>query len=285
MVYLFKRKFPKRDDLVIARIEAIHPNVIDVVLPEYNNISGLITYSELSRKKKQRDIDKILIIGKESVMLVMNSDQDSGTIDLSKRDVKDTEVEDYMNRMRLHKILYNLFKYILLKLKGIDDIEKITEEELYPYLTDSLFEIQEESGLENQEIYNKLLNKEENSQILDFIDYENIYYKKEDFKEVLDHYIDTKINIKKDSETTNFRMLTYGVNGLDDIKYTLDFENFTIYENISKYFDIEITYISASNYSMVLNQKEVGLGNIKESIGQLVEEIAKRAREKNIILG
>jgi translation initiation factor 2 alpha subunit (eIF-2alpha) len=283
MVYMFKTKFPKPDDLVMAIIHSHDTNGVKVILPEYNNIEGYITFSEVSRKK--RDVKKIITIGNEVVMLVIKTDEEKGYIDLSKRDVKDTEVETYINKMKQHKTLYNLFKYVFFKLKGYQEIEKILEEELYPFLVDTLFEIQEESGLENSDILDSLLIKEKNSTIFDFIDFEKIYWSKIDIKQIFDHYIDTKINIKKESETTNFRMLTYCLNGNQDIQYTLDYKNFEFYPTISEQFNIEITYISASNYSMVLNQKEFGIGNIKNSIGILVEEIKKRATEKNILLG
>jgi len=284
MVYLFRRKFPKPDDLVMAKITAINKNGIDVSLPEYNNITGFITFTEVSRKKK-RDIDKIVFIGNEMVMLVIKSDEDKGYIDLSKRDVKDSEVKEYDNKMKLHKNLYNLFKYILLKLKGIEDINKITEEEFYPFLNKTLFEIQEESELDNKSIMDKLLNKESNTELLNLIEYEDLYWKLEDIKEILDHYIDTKINTKKDSKKTNFMMLTYGSNGLHDIKYTLDFKNFNFYSNISELFDIEITYTSATNYVMSIEQKEYGLGQIDDCLKLLVNEISSRAKEKNVMLG
>jgi translation initiation factor 2 alpha subunit (eIF-2alpha) len=284
MVYLFKRKFPKPDDLVMAKIIAINKNGIDVALPEYNNITGFITFTEVSRKKK-RDIDKIVFIGNEMVMLVIKTDEEKGYIDLSKRDVKDTEVKEYGDKIKLHKNLYNLFKYILLKLKGIEDINKITEQELYPFLSKTLFEIQEESELDNKSILDKLLNKESNTEMLNLIEYEDLYWKLDDLKEILDHYIDTKINTKKDSKKTNFMMLTYDSNGLNDIKYTLDYKSFVFYPNVSELFDIEITYTSATNYALSIDQKEFGMGQIDDCLRLLVNEISARAKEKNVMLG
>ena len=284
MVYLFKRKFPKPDDLVMAKIISVNKNGIDVALPEYNNITGFIIFTEVSRKKK-RDIDKIVFIGNEMVMLVIKTDEEKGYIDLSKRDVKDSEVKEYDNKIKLHKNLYNLFKYILLKLKGIEDINKITEEELYPFLSKTLFEIQEESELDNKSILDKLLNKELNTEMLNLIEYEDLYWKLDDLKEILDHYIDTKINTKKDSKKTNFMMLTYGLDGLMDIKYTLDYKSFVFYPNISELFDVEITYTSATNYALSIDQKEFGMGQIDDCLSLLVNEISSRAKERNLMLG
>ena len=59
MVYLYKKKFPSIDDLVIAKIESVNEYGVAVTLPEYNNITGFIQYTEVSRKKK-KDINKNL---------------------------------------------------------------------------------------------------------------------------------------------------------------------------------------------------------------------------------
>ena len=51
-LYLYKKKIPNVDEIVIAKIEKITELGIDVSLVEYNNINGYISYSEVSRKKK-----------------------------------------------------------------------------------------------------------------------------------------------------------------------------------------------------------------------------------------
>ena len=285
MVFLFKNKIPRADDLVMTKIENVDEYGITVSLPEYNNKLGYITFAEISRKKRlDKNIRKIISIGNENVMLVLTVDNQKGYIDLSKRDVKDTEVKDYLDKVKIHKNLYNLFKYILFKLLNIDSIESILEEELHPFLCETLFEIQEETKLDNQVILSILFDKEKNHEILSNIDYDNITWNLTQFKEIIDNYIDTKINVKKSTETINFRMLSYEINGNSDIKYALDFEKFDFFPQISQDFDIQINYASASNYSMVLNQKEFNMGEIKSSIELLVKEINKRALEKKIML-
>ena len=61
MVYLYKKKIPNVDEIVICKIEKITELGIDVSLVEYDNIKGYISYSEVSRKKK--DAKKIITIG------------------------------------------------------------------------------------------------------------------------------------------------------------------------------------------------------------------------------
>jgi len=285
MVHLFRKKIPCPDDLVKTKIENVDEYGITVSLPEYDNKLGYITFAEISRKKRiDKDIRKLISIGNESVMLVLTVDDKKGYIDLSKRDVKDTEINTYLEKVKVHKNLYSIFKYILFKLKNFDTIEKVSDDELHPFLCETLFQIQDVSKLDNQIIFNMLLDKEQNHKILSYIEYENIIWNLDNFKEIIDIYIDTKINVKKSTENINFRMLSYEINGNSDIKYTLDFKNFEFFPDISKDFDIQINYVSASNYSMVLNQKEFNIGDIHSCINLLVTEINKRALEKKIML-
>lgn len=285
MVHLFRKKIPCPDDLVKTKIEKVDEYGITVSLPEYDNKLGYITFAEISRKKRiDKDIRKLISIGNESVMLVLTVDDKKGYIDLSKRDVKDTEINTYLEKVKVHKNLYSIFKYILFKLTNVDTIEKISDDELHPFLCETLFQIQDISKLDNQIIFNMLLDKEQNHKILLYIEYENIIWNLDNFKEIIDIYIDTKINVKKSTENINFRMLSYEINGNSDIKYTLDFKNFEFFPQISQDFDVQINYVSASNYSMVLNQKEFNIGEIKSSIELLVKEINKRALEKKIML-
>ena len=173
MPYIFKSKFPKCDQLVMAIIESEEKDGVYVILPEYNNIRGFIAFTEVSRRRK-KDVDKIIKIGNNVVMIVLRSDEDKGGIDLSKFNIQDSEIANYTAKMKLHKELYNIFRYIFFKLKGYQDIEKINEEELYSFLSDTLFEIQEKTKLENEDIEDiivfknikdKLFDKEKNIEI------------------------------------------------------------------------------------------------------------------------
>jgi hypothetical protein len=70
-----------------------------------------------------------------------------------------------------------------------------------------------------------------------------------------------------------------------DIKHTLDYKNFVFYPNMSELFDIEITYTSATNYALSIDQKEFGMGQIDDCLSLLVNEISGRAKERNLMLG
>ena len=86
MVYFYKKKIPNVDEIIIGKIDKITELGIDVSLVEYDNIKGYISYSEVSRKKKF-NINKILTVGKDVHLIVINVDTVKGYIDLSKKRV------------------------------------------------------------------------------------------------------------------------------------------------------------------------------------------------------
>jgi translation initiation factor 2 alpha subunit (eIF-2alpha) len=281
MVYIYKKKFPLLDDLVIARIDSINEYGIYVKLPEYDNIDGFICYKEVSRKKK-KDINKIISIGKEVLLIVIAVDIEKKCIDLSKRLINEEEIELFTIKSRLHHQLYNLFKYIYMKLNNYDSIDLIDQEQLYNYMMYTLWEIQENFD-DNQIILDILFNKDKNDSILDIIKYDNIEFNLEQIKKIVDHYIDTKLNVVKPSIIKNIKLLSYKINGLDDIKYALNYKSFELYEKIFNDFNIEINYLTNSDYSITLNQKDFNNADINFALDIIYNEIKKRTSEKEII--
>ena len=285
MVYLRKNKFPKVDDLVIARITHIDQYGIRVELPEYNDINGYITYNEVSRKKK-KDINKIISIGKEVLMIVINYNEEKGHMDLSKRTIDETEEKLFFESYRIYMDLYNRFRYLYIKLNNYENIDiinqdTVNQDKFYDYLCATLFEIQDE--YDNNTISQLLYDSERNDSVFEHIDYDKIQWTKEQFKTIMDNYITLKTVKTKASENIQIRLLSYSIDGNNDIKYALNFAEFPSFSEISKEFEIQINYISASTYLILINQKDYGdcdLENIKKI---LINNIKKRTDERKIM--
>ncbi len=282
MVFLRKNKFPKVDDLVIAKIVHIDELGIQVELPEYNNIPGYITYNEVSRKKK-KDINKIMSIGKEMLMIVIATNETKNHIDLSKRTIDDVEEKLFFESSRVYMDLYNRFKYIYMKLMGYDKMDLIDQDSFYDFLCSTLFEIQDE--YDNNTIFELLYDPERNECVFEHIDYEKIQWRQDQFKTIIDNYISIKKVKNKATENIPIRLLSYGLNGTLDLKYALNFVEFPFYPEISNDFNVEINYVSASNYLIVLNQKDYGECDIENVKNQILSEIRRRTEEKQIIFG
>ena len=54
MVFLYKNKKPSINDIVIAHITEINNLNIVATLADFDNLTGYISYTELSRKKRYK---------------------------------------------------------------------------------------------------------------------------------------------------------------------------------------------------------------------------------------
>lgn len=282
MVYYYKKKLPSIDDVVIAKVINISEYGIEVSLVEYNGVTGFINCSEVSRKKKV-NFNKLLTIGKDILVHVLQVDENKNMIDLSKRTIGDDDVKLFTDTHRSHIQLYNLFKQLYMKIYNIV-IEKISQEELHKFLCLTLFELQTE--FENEHLLSTLVNRETNNEIIDSIDFDSIEeLNREQFKSVLDDYIDKKINRSKPELSDTIKLMTYSATGVADIKYTLDFKSFENFDELKADFDIKINYMTSSIYSIIICQKDFDIkGNktINEVNTFIKQEIKKRAIEKNL---
>lgn len=284
MVHYYKKKLPSVDDVVIAKVLNISQYGIEVSLIEYNNVKGFINCSEVSRKKKV-NFNKLLTIGKDILLHVIQVDEINSMIDLSKRTIGDDDIKQFTETHRSHIQLYNLFKQLYMKIKNIT-IDKINQDDMHQFMCKTLFEIQTE--FENDYLIEKLVNKETNIEILDSIDFDTLKdeeIEKEKFKFILDEYIDKKINRTKPELTETIKLMTYNCSGLADIQYTLNFKSFENYDNFKKDFEININYMASSVYSIIIQQKNfdlMGNNSIENVIKLLKQEIKKRAVEKQI---
>ena len=289
MVYYYKKKIPTIDDIVIAKVVKISAYGIEVSLNEYNGIRGFINCSEVSRKKKV-NLNKLLTVGKDILLNVIQVDENKGLIDLSKRTISDEDIKLFNEKHKSHIQLYNLFKHIYMKLKNINNMVNFNDIEFYNFMCMTLWLIQTE--FENEHILEKILNKDSNLEIINIIDFEslNIDFESlniniEQFKQTLDNYIDNKINRTKPELNETIKLMTYSLTGLADIKYTLNYKNYTFYNELEKDFDIKITYIASSVYSLIMLQNEFDLSGsigIEDAIMMIKKEIKQRAIEKSI---
>lgn len=288
MVYYYKNKLPAIDDIVIARVENISEYGVLVSLIEYNDIKGFINCGEISRKKRV-NMNKILTVGKDVLLHVIQINPEKMAIDLSKRSIDDEEIKIFSLKHKLHIQLYNIFKQLYMSINSINSHEKLSNDNVYNWMCKTLFNIQ--IDFDNEYILEKLLCKDTNLEIIESIEYdglitiENLNITQELFKKILDEYIDEKINRIKPELSENIKLMTYSSTGLADIKYSLDFKNFELYSDLSIDFDIEINYLTSSVYSINIIQKDFELkstNTIECAMNLIKQEIKNRVQEKQI---
>lgn len=88
----YENKYPEVDDYVVVKVKSIADMGAYVSLLEYDNIEGMILFSELSRRRI-RSVSKLIRVGRQEVCVVLRVDKEKGYIDLSKRRVDSKDLE------------------------------------------------------------------------------------------------------------------------------------------------------------------------------------------------
>jgi translation initiation factor 2 alpha subunit (eIF-2alpha) len=279
MVYIFNKKLPRKDDLVYGEIIKKDDMGLEVKLPDYNDTIGCVSTNETSRMGKKQV--KLLNVGLKAVFIVIAVDNVKGYIDLSKHNISKDEIEVFDKKRKNHVILYNFFKYLLMKIKRYETIDFIQNEELEVFLTNTLWEIQKK--YDNDDINNLIFDSNKNESILEEINFANVTFTLEEIKSIVDNYISTKLNQSKVSARKNFCMITYKITGLDDIKYATDFNTFECYSDIVKNHDLRIIFDTNFEYNIYIEQKNFSDEDVNNYINIVEAEIKKRAEEKEIM--
>jgi translation initiation factor 2 alpha subunit (eIF-2alpha) len=277
MVFIYNKKFPVVDEIIIGRIENINELGIDVRLIHYDNLKGYISYSEVSRKKKF-NVNKILTVGKEVHLIVINIDSDKGFVDLSKRTINDEEITLFDEKYKIYIKLYNMFRYFFKKYhdyKGEYDDKQLEE-----FLKNTLWKYQE--SLEDSEICDTITNSDSNIELIN----QSINLDLEKLKIIVDNYIKTNIFVVKPSKEIIFTLYSVGEEGYFDLKYTLDYKNFYFYNNVADDYSISILYETNSEYKIIIKQNDYVIKNqdydIEKVEVDILDEILKRSTEKNM---
>ena len=278
MVFIYNKKFPVIDEIVIAKIDNINELGINVSLIHYDNIKGYISYSEVSRKKKF-NVNKILTVGKETHLIVINVDPVKGFIDLSKRTINNEEIALFDEKYKIYIKLYNMFRHFFKKYydyKGEYDDKQLEE-----FLKNTFWKFQE--SLEDSEISETITNSDNNTQLIN----QSLNLDLSKLKCIVDYYIKNNIFVVKPSKEIIFTLYSVSEEGYFDLKYTLDYKNFYFYKNVAEDYSISILYETNSDYKIIIKQNDYVIKNQDYDIEKIeidiLDEILKRSTEKNML--
>lgn len=134
----YNQKYPDVDDIVTCLIKKIEKDVIYVELLEYDNIQGMIQYSNASTRKKK----KIICTVKENKihpLLVLTVDKEKGYIDLSNKYLSDEEKDISMEKYNFQNKAIKIFNRFLLNYENKEELAektiwKLEKYKLYQYL-------------------------------------------------------------------------------------------------------------------------------------------------------
>jgi translation initiation factor 2 subunit 1 len=113
-VRYYEGEMPKIGDVVMVKVESMTDTSCYVRLLEYNNIEGMIPYTELSRRRI-RSISQLAKVGKLQVAVVIRLDEEKKYIDLSKKQVTTEEKKQCEERYRKSKTVASIMCHAALE--------------------------------------------------------------------------------------------------------------------------------------------------------------------------
>jgi translation initiation factor 2 subunit 1 len=105
----YRNEFPEEHDLVVVKILNVHETGAYVSLLEYNEIEGMIPFTEVTRRRVN-SVSRLVRVGKIEIMMVLRVDPEKGYIDLSKKKVHHEESEKKINFYKKAKFVHSIMK-------------------------------------------------------------------------------------------------------------------------------------------------------------------------------
>ena len=108
---MYEAKYPEVDMAVMIQVKNIADMGAYVSLLEYNNIEGMILFSELSRRRI-RSVSSLIKVGRIEPVMVLRVDKDKGYIDLSKRRVSEEDIQACEERYNKSKLVHSIMRHV-----------------------------------------------------------------------------------------------------------------------------------------------------------------------------
>lgn len=123
---MYEAKYPEVDIAVMIQVKSMADSGAYVSLLEYNNIEGMILFSELSRRRI-RSISSLIKVGRIEPVMVLRVDKEKGYIDLSKRRVSEEDIQACEERFNKSKLVHSIMRHVA-------ETMKIDLEDLYVHV-------------------------------------------------------------------------------------------------------------------------------------------------------
>ncbi|KAJ8440208.1 hypothetical protein Cgig2_023973 [Carnegiea gigantea] len=108
---MYEAKYPEVDMAVMIQVKNIADMGAYVSLLEYNNIEGMILFSELSRRRI-RSVNSLIRVGRIEPVMVLRVDKEKGYIDLSKRRVSEEDIAQCEERYNKSKLVHSIMRHV-----------------------------------------------------------------------------------------------------------------------------------------------------------------------------
>ncbi|CAK9135824.1 unnamed protein product [Ilex paraguariensis] len=108
---MYEARYPEVDQAVMIQVKSMADSGAYVSLLEYNNIEGMILFSELSRRRI-RSISSLIKVGRIEPVMVLRVDKEKGYIDLSKRRVSEEDIQACEERYNKSKLVHSIMRHV-----------------------------------------------------------------------------------------------------------------------------------------------------------------------------
>ncbi|XP_077219087.1 eukaryotic translation initiation factor 2 subunit alpha homolog [Tasmannia lanceolata] len=108
---MYEARYPEVDMAVMIQVKTIADMGAYVSLLEYNNIEGMILFSELSRRRI-RSVSSLIKVGRQEPVMVLRVDKEKGYIDLSKRRVSEEDIQACEERYNKSKLVHSIMRHV-----------------------------------------------------------------------------------------------------------------------------------------------------------------------------
>jgi len=108
---MYEARYPEVDTAVMIQVKNIADMGAYVSLLEYNNIEGMILFSELSRRRI-RSVSSLIKVGRTEPVMVLRVDKEKGYIDLSKRRVSEEDIQTCEEMYNKSKLVHSIMRHV-----------------------------------------------------------------------------------------------------------------------------------------------------------------------------
>ncbi|KAL5720971.1 hypothetical protein ACHQM5_013586 [Ranunculus cassubicifolius] len=108
---MYEQRYPEVDNAVMIQVKTIADMGAYVSLLEYNNIEGMILFSELSRRRI-RSVSSLIKVGRQEPVMVLRVDKEKGYIDLSKSRVSEEDIQGCEERYNKSKLVHSIMRHV-----------------------------------------------------------------------------------------------------------------------------------------------------------------------------
>ncbi|KNH05061.1 translation initiation factor eIF2 alpha subunit [Perkinsela sp. CCAP 1560/4] len=128
----YEKHLPDVDDLVMVKVKSVGDSSAYVSLIEYDNIEGMVPFTELSRRRI-RSISKYIKVGSCEIMAVIRVDKDRGYVDLSKKRVSQSDYKECEGKFAHAKTVHGIMQSTVQKSRNfsLEELYKIIVWPLY----------------------------------------------------------------------------------------------------------------------------------------------------------